>query len=211
MPASTLNTAALAALETSIGRALAMDPDSAAKIAGLAGCVVHLHCETPQFDLYLLPGASDLKLLGSYEGDVDCRIRGTGSEFLELLAAADKPTAMINGGLTVTGDTASLLALGEILIGLDIDWEARLATVIVDIPAHQIGRAMRQAVQCGRGANNALQRHMEEFIHEEARLAPPRSEVDDFSDDLHALQLRIQRLAAKLKRQSRRTHELEEQ
>ena len=146
----------------------------------------------------------------SHEGDVDCQVKGSASEFIELLGARDKPSALINGGLSVSGDTDPLIALQEILAQLDVDWEAPLATVIGDIPAHQIGRAMRRSVRWGRGANNALLRHVEEFVHEEARLAPPRIEVEDFCDDLQALQSRLQRLGARLKRQQDRAQNLED-
>ena len=128
-----------------------------------------------------------------------------------MATETDKPSALINGGLSVHGETAPLLELQEILAGLEIDWEARLASVIGDIPAHQFGRAMRRSVRWGRGANAALLRHIEEFIHEEARLAPPAAEFDDFYDDLQHLQLRLQRLGARIKRQQRRTRKLEAQ
>ncbi|MBK8305678.1 MAG: SCP2 sterol-binding domain-containing protein [Pseudomonadales bacterium] len=202
--ASTLNAAALAALERAINGALAMDRLGAARIAALRSQVFALHCTVPAFDVFVIPGDTGVRLLGHYEGKTSCSVSGAASDFVALLGATDKASTLVNGALRIAGDSAPLLELQKALAGLDLDWEQRLGVLLGDIPAHRIGRAVRGSVRWGRGTHDSLLRHVEEFIHEEARLAPPRLEVENFFGDLRTLAQGSDRLQASTRRLARR-------
>jgi ubiquinone biosynthesis protein UbiJ len=202
--ASTLNATALAALERAINGALEMDGLTAARIAGFEGKVFGIHCSVPVLDVFVVPGSGGIRLLGHYEGRTDCSVSGAASDFVALLSAPDKASALVNGALRIAGDSAPLLELQKALGALDLDWEQRLGVLLGDIPAHQIGRAVRGSLRWGRASHDALLRHVEEFIHEEARLAPPRLEVEDFFHDLRILAQDTDRLQASARRVARR-------
>jgi ubiquinone biosynthesis protein UbiJ len=70
-----------------------------------------------------------------------------------------------------------------------------------------MGRFARSSAEFGRRARGSFERHLEEFIHEEARLAPPRAEVEDFFADVRALANRVARLEAGIRRLGRRMAE----
>jgi ubiquinone biosynthesis protein UbiJ len=184
--------------------ALSMDARTHEAIAALGTRVLELRVTVPELQVFVLTGEGGVRLAGHHEGSVDCIVSGMASDYISLLLAPDKPAALVNGNLRVSGDSSVLLALEKSLATLDIDWEERLATVIGEIPAHQIGRAARASAGIGRRARNAFERHLEEFIHEEARLAPPRQEVEDFLADLRQLSSRADRLEAGLRRIGRR-------
>jgi ubiquinone biosynthesis protein UbiJ len=59
---------------------------------------------------------------------------------------------------------------------------------------------LRNAFVWGRQASASLSRQLDEFIHEEARLSPPRLEVEDFYRDVHELELRVDRLQSRTER-----------
>ena len=202
--AGTLDIAALAALERAIGAALEMDPHTQRLLAPLAGRALMVEISVPERRIYVLPQASGIRLAAHYEGSVDCSVCGPASDFVALALAADKPGALVNGNLRIGGDSALLLDLEKALSGLDVDWEQRIALALGDVPAHQIGRALRGGARMGQRARDAFERHLEEFIHEEARLAPPRAEVEDFLADLRALASRADRLEAATRRLARR-------
>ena len=202
--ASTLNVAALAALERAINAALGMDAATREQVSALAGKVFCIDCSVPPVRAYVAPGAGSVRLYSHYEGAVSCTVSGAGSDFVALLGAADKASALVNGNLRISGDSAPLLALEKALGKLDLDWEQRLALVLGDAAAHQLGRAARGSARWGRRAHDTLLRHVEEFIHEEARLAPPRLEVEDFLADLRATAQRGERLEAGIRRLGRR-------
>lgn len=202
--ASTLNVAALAALERAINAALGMDDATREQVNALAGKVFCIDCSVPALRAYIAPEADCVRLYSHYEGAVSCTVSGAGSDFVALAGAADKASALVNGNLRISGDSAPLLALEKALGTLDLDWEQRLALVVGDVAAHQLGRAARGSARWGRRAHGSLARHVEEFIHEEARLAPPRLEVEDFFADLRATAQRGERLEAGIRRLGRR-------
>jgi len=196
----TIHTAAVAALEAAANRALQLDPAAVRQLSELSGKVFRFECLRPALDLYLIPERSGLALLGYWDGDIDTGIRGTAAEFAELAAAKDPAAALINGNLELEGDSAPLIELQRILAGLDMDWEAPLTNAFGDVAGHQLAQGLRGLSGWGRQASASIARQLEEFIHEEARLSPPRREVEDFYADIELLRLRVDRLRARMAR-----------
>ena len=200
----TLQTAALAALEPVVNRALALSPGSLDKMADLDDCVFALHCTSPDLEIFLHTSGNGLRLTGTHDGPVTTRVRGEAADFTELATANDPTATLINGGLELEGDSAPLIELQKIVAGLDVDWEAPLVSSLGDVTGHQLARIVRGAFAWGRQATASLTRQLDEFIHEEARLSPPRLELEDFYSDVQALALQVERLesrAARLRQQ----------
>lgn len=195
-----LATAALAALETAVNRALELDQATCAALAELDGRVFHVELTSPDMDIYLLPTAEGIALRSVYEGVVDTHVRGSISDFVELLAASDAPSALINGEIRLTGDSAPLLRLQAILHELDPDLEAPLARLIGDVPAHEIGRLARASRRGAAHALRSLARQGREYIVEEAELVVPRPRVDALLDDIDEVAAATDRLAARVER-----------
>jgi len=133
---------------------------------------------------------------------------GTASDFAELATSKDPAATLINGQLELEGDSAPLLEMRNILAGLDMDWEAPLTAALGDVAGHQLAQWVRTAVSLGKQATLSLGRQLEEFIHEEARLSPPRLEVEDFFRDIQALGLQVERLQSRADRLRRRLKKL---
>jgi ubiquinone biosynthesis protein UbiJ len=197
-PNPVLHTAGIAALEKAINQALTLDSASSKKLGLLDGKIFRIDLDGPDLQFFILPSENVLMLMGHYEGAATTQVRGYPSDFVELLTADDAGSALINGNITLKGDSASLLELQAILHNLDLDWEAELAKVIGDIPAHQIGKAVRTGLQWGKQTHHSLVRQIEEYIHEEGRLLPPRAEIEDFFTDVSKLKDDSDRLAAKI-------------
>jgi len=195
-----LHTAALAALEAALNRALALSPHSKAALAQLEDCVFALHCTAPSLAIYLHPGAQGMRLAGVHLGPVTTSIKGTAADFTELATARDPTATLINGGLELEGDSAPLLELQRILAALDMDWEAPLVDALGDVAGHQLAQLLRHTFAWGKQASASLTRQLEEFIHEEARLSPPRLEVEDFYRDVLELGMRVDRLQSRTER-----------
>ena len=135
-------------------------------------------------------------------------MRGVASDFAELATARDPAASLINGRLELHGDSAPLLELQKILAGLEVDWEAPLVDTLGDVAGHQLAQLLRGAWGWGRQASNSLGRQLEEFIHEEARLSPPRLELEDFYKDVQALGLQVDRLESRTRRLRKRLQQL---
>ena len=205
-----LMTAVLAAAERVINRALELAPGGGAELDTLAGMVFALHCTAPQLDAYLQPGAGKVRLMGVYDGPVTTSMRGVASDFAELATARDPTAALINGRIELEGDSAPLIELQGIISALEIDWEAPLVDALGDVAGHQLAQMLRAAYGWSLQASTGLERQLDEFIHEEARLSPPRLELEDFYRDVQQLGLQVERLQSRTQRLRKRLQKLRE-
>jgi ubiquinone biosynthesis protein UbiJ len=206
-----LHTAGLAAIETALNRALDMAPGSKAKLAAMEDSVFALNCTAPLVEVYLQPGPDGIRLMNFYDGEVTTRVSGAASDFTDLATATDPAAALINGRLELSGDSAPLIELQKILAGLDLDWEAPLVDSLGDVAGHQLAQLLRSAYGWGRQASTGIERQLDEFIHEEARLSPPRLELEDFYKDVQALELRVDRLQSRTRRLRKRLQQLQQE
>jgi ubiquinone biosynthesis protein UbiJ len=77
----TLHTAALAAAEAALNRALELAPAASAALTALEDDVFALHCTAPAVDIYLQPQGNNVRLMGMYDGPITTSIRGEASDF----------------------------------------------------------------------------------------------------------------------------------
>lgn len=196
----TLQTAALAALEAGLNRALSLAPATARQLESQSGNVYALHCLSPPIDAYLHIVEQGVRLASIHDGNVTTSITGKAGDFRELATSRDPTASLINGGLELEGDSAPLIELQKILSGLEMDWEAPLVDTLGDVAGHQIAQLLRHAFSWGQQASQSLERQLGEFIHEEARLCPPKLELEDFYTDVTALVQRVERLQSRSKR-----------
>lgn len=195
-----LHTAALAALEAALNQALSLAPASRQDLNSLEDNIFALHCTSPTLSVFLHIDSDMVRLSGVYEGAVTTSVTGDVSDFTEL-ASADDPTAtLINGNLELDGDSAPLIELQKILSTLDMDWEAPLVDTLGDVAGHQLAQLLRHAFSWGKQASASINRQLSEFIHEEARLCPPRLELEDFYSDVNTLVQRVDRLQSRTDR-----------
>ena len=203
----TAHTAVLAALEGAINRALDLAPSSKSNLATLEEHVFLVQCTSPEIDLYLQASRTGIRLMGVYDGDITTRVRGTASDFAELATSDDPAASLINGKLTIDGDSAPLLELQKIISELDLDWEAPLVSTLGDVAGHQVAQLLRGTFNWGKQASDSLVRQLDEFIHEEARLSPPRLELEDFYQEIQELTLRTERLQSRTDRLRKRINQ----
>jgi ubiquinone biosynthesis protein UbiJ len=207
----TLHTAGLATAELAINAALRLSPHSIAALSALEGQVIAIECTRPPAVVYLQSDAQgQLLLSGVHEGPLATRVHGTAGDFAELARAEDPAAALINGGLQLEGSSAVLIDMQRVFNTLDIDWEAPLVERLGDVAGHQLAEMLRAALGWTQQAQSRLRRQLDEFAHEEARLAPPRLELEDFYRDVQTLNERSERLAQRVERLRLRLDRLRE-
>ena len=198
----TLIGASCAALEQAINHSLSLDSCTQEKLANYAGRVIQLSCAQPELTLYFRIDSS-ISVLQYFEGDADAGIQGSQSDWLALITAEDLASALINGKLVISGDTQLFMALESIAEKIELDWEGQLATFIGDIPAHLAGRVVNAVGNFSRQTQQTARRTLDDFLHEEARLLPAKIECENFYQRLRALEMKIDRIDAKIKRQQK--------
>jgi ubiquinone biosynthesis protein UbiJ len=207
--APTLHTAGLAALERAANAALELSPHSKRALAALSGQVVALECTKPALTVFISSDDSgQLRIQGLHEGEVATRVRGTAGDFAELAGSEDPAATLINGGLSLEGSSATLIAMQQVFSELDVDWEAPLVRVLGDVAGHQLAQMLRGALAWSAQASRSLQRQLSEFALEEAALTPPRLALEDFYRDVRRLEERSERLERQLARARERVARL---
>jgi ubiquinone biosynthesis protein UbiJ len=204
---SVVKTGAIAALEFIVDRALALDPAGRAQLAALQGQVFHLECTQPALDLFLILHGDRIQLAGHWEGEVTAGLRGTGSNYAELLRSDDPGTTLINGAMTVSGNSKALLRLRDIAAHLDIDWEAPLANVFGDVVGHQLGRSLRFGGRLLTDAVGSLRRQVHDYVQDESDWLVPRWQLDPFRAAVAEAAQRSEQLAQNIARLQQRVRQ----
>lgn len=199
----TLIAASCAALEQAINRSLLLDPCSQEKLANYTGRIIKLRCTKPEITLYFRID-STIRVLQYFEGEADAGIQGSQADWLALLTAEDLASALINGKLVIHGDTQLFMSLKNIAEDIELDWEGQLAKFVGDIPAHLTGKAVNAISNFSQQAKQTAKRTLEDFLHEEARILPAKIESENFYQRLRDLEMKLDRIEAKIKRQQKK-------
>lgn len=194
----TLHSAGLAALELMVNQTLSLDPATRRRLAKLADHVFLFHCTQPAIGIYVIPGEQEVRLCGTFDGEVHTTLRGKAGDFGRLATAADPANVLINSDLELVGNSQALMDLQAILRDLDIDWEAPLANLFGDVIGHQLGNVMRQGFRFGLQAMQGFKRQFGEYWIEESELVAPSWQLRQFFDDVDQLAMRTERLQARL-------------
>jgi ubiquinone biosynthesis protein UbiJ len=192
--------AVLAALEAAVNRYIALDPEGAARLGELQGRVILIELAGFGTRLYVIPGRAELQLYGDYAGKPDCVLQGTPLALARMGVSHRKEDQLFSGEVRIEGDTHLAHAFGDLLAGLEVDWEEQLSRLVGDTAAHQVGSRVRDIERWGRRTGDILTEDLKEYLQEEARLLPTRYEVQAFLDDVDLLRDDLERLAARVER-----------
>ena len=193
--------------EAALARAIALSPGTAQQLAQLHPVELAIACTNPAIDVFLVINGDGAINVSSYrETEPTVCISGSSSAFLKVASASDPAAALINGNIKITGDTAVLMTLQNVLSDLNIDWEAPMVDLLGPIVGHQLANLIRGLTSASRVAHQSARRQLSEFILEEGRLSPPRAELDNFLGSVDDMVLRVDRAESRLKRLKNRVN-----
>ncbi len=196
--------AALALLEQTLNKVIALDPEGARRLARMRGQVILIELEGFGTRFYLVPGSQTLQLFGAYAAEPDCILRGTPLALAKMGLTEQKTDPLFAGDVKVEGDTVLGQQFGDFIAGLDIDWEEQLSRLVGDPLAHQIGNLTRGLQDWGQRSAHTLGLNLKEYLQEEARLVPTDYEVAELLAGVDTLRDDVERLAARIERLARR-------
>ncbi|XKH01835.1 SCP2 sterol-binding domain-containing protein [Marinobacter nauticus] len=186
-----------AILQTGLNRALALDPAGRAALMQSLAQPVGIRLTTPLEAVVSLSIDEPLVRVKNQACENAVATIIGGPIALASLALGD-PRVISDGRLTVEGDHEKALQLQQAIAQLDPDWEAAMARHLGDVPAHLLGKALRNAVQWSRQAMASVTANLEEYIHEETRTLPGRRELAARTQAIADLEHRTNALDAKL-------------
>lgn len=192
------------ALESALNRALALDPDTRARIGALDGRAVTLDFAgdsgRPAPALRLLVDGERLRVGPAFEGDSALRVAATPASLVAMALARGRDGALAPGRVQIAGDAELARRLEQIASRFEPDFDEAFARAFGDIAGPPIARALRGAFAWSRDAAGAFARDTAEFLTEEGRDLVARAELDGFLDDVDGLRERGDRLAARVER-----------
>jgi ubiquinone biosynthesis accessory factor UbiJ len=189
----------LAPFESVLNRNIAGSSTARQRCKQLEGKVLALHMTGMPLNLFFRSDGERMTIDTVDAGAAAATLSGTPLAFLRLAGPA--PEAAIRGGsIHIEGDAEVAQAFSELLEAAQPDLEEELSRLIGDIAAHQVGNAARTALGFGRRAIDTFTQNVAEFLTEESRDLPTRTEADEFFADVDKLRDDAARLEARLAR-----------
>jgi len=190
----------MSALETALNKFLALDQNSGAFLAPLAGKVIAVNISTFNETIYLCPTNDSIQLLDYSPDQPDTRL--TGSVFaLSLMGLSLKPMRSIFfGEVKIEGDMNTGRKFQELVTKLDINLEQQLARYTGDKIAHNISQIFRTGQEWSKESIETFRLNASEFLQEETRDLPAGPEIDIFYRQIDELRTDFDRLQSKIDR-----------
>lgn len=200
MMLSVLRKTALGGAEALIDTALAHDPASASALAVLEGQVLLIESTLPPITIAVEPTSSGVKLHDQWDDEASVSVTGTLVAMAGVALNAKESVSFSGTGIRVSGNLDTLNQLNKIMGNLDIDWEAALAEIIGDIPAHLLAQSIRSSAAFRAETVKRASTGLVEVAQEEFNLTPSKNEFETIAPGIRKLSSDVDRLAARLKR-----------
>lgn len=182
----------LAGIETTFNRLLMEQPDLICP--ALDGRCICLNLTGVDLALFFRFTADHVILLDEFEQCADATISGT------PLALASAGSGNNTRDLRFDGDLQAARAFGDLLQGIDPDWEEWLSHYTGDTIAFHIGETIRSCRQWGGQAKQALAEDLRDYLQAETRQLPVKDEVDQFVRSVDELRADVERFAMRVQR-----------
>lgn len=186
------------AVERAANAVLALDPDTASRLAEIQGRLVALHLDGPEVTLYLRAEGDRVRVSDTSDDEPETTVRGTpGALFSGAVSEEGRHTA---GRLHIEGDAGLGQTVERLARRLRPDWEEPLARAFGDIAGPRIARGLREGAAWSRSAGRSLAEQAAEYLRDEQRHLVSRAEMDEFVAEVDRLREAVDRLEARLSR-----------
>lgn len=187
----------LTALESTLNRNIAAASTARALCARLAGKTLRLQIAGIPFELLLRAEAEGIYLTADSDTTADATLSGSPIGLLTL--AKQTSTSSLSGSsVRIAGDAEVAQAFSQLLKQVKPDLEEELSRMIGDVAAHQIGNTVRSVFGFGRRLGDTLLQNVGEYLSEESRDVPSKTEAEEFIRDVDTLRDDVERFDARL-------------
>jgi len=187
----------LSPLEALLNRNIAASSAARALCRRLDTKVMALHVEGVPLSIYFKAHGEQMSLDTVHEGTPDATLSGTPLSLLRMAGPAPE-TALRTGNVHIEGDAEVAQTFSELLKQARPDLEEELSRLIGDVAAHQVGNAARSALGFARRAADTFAQNVSEYLQEEGRDAPSRTEADEFISGVDKVRDDVDRFEARL-------------
>jgi ubiquinone biosynthesis accessory factor UbiJ len=187
------------ALEAALDQALALDPETRAGLAALAGRRIVLSLQAPPLAVAVTVEGERLRIGPADPGaPADLNLLASAGALLSRLlpGGAAAPTGRVH----ISGDAELAQRLQALARGFSPDVEAAFARVFGEVLGVQVARALREGLLFGRERAGRFARDAADYLGEERGDIATRVEQARFFDDVDALRDDVDRLAVRIDR-----------
>jgi ubiquinone biosynthesis protein UbiJ len=187
----------LTPLESVLNRNIAASSAARALCQRLNGKVLALHIEGLPLSIYFHSQGEQMSLDTQHEGTPNATLSGTPLSLLRMAGPAPE-AALRTGNVHIQGDAEVAQTFSELLKHARPDLEEELSRVIGDVAAHHVGNVARSALGFARRAADTFTQNVSEYLQEEGRDVPSRTEAQEFLVGVDTLRDDVDRLEARL-------------
>ena len=187
-------------LQKALNSYLALDPESSARLSRLQGKRVAI--ELLNIDLYFQLYFTETKIELKPKEDIkpDTIIKGTPLSLLHMTLARDDRKRFFAEDVTIEGNIDLGQQVIDLFDAIEIDWEEYASRWMGDVSAHQLGRLVRRVTGFSARVRQTTQQNINEYVHEEINLFPPKESLQDFFHDIDLLRMDVDRLEARIEK-----------
>jgi ubiquinone biosynthesis protein UbiJ len=189
------------ALESALNQALALDPDTQAKLSALEGRSVQLQLQGVNLALAVSVHSQRLQV-GPAPERSDLRVAATPGSLLSMLFRRNNES-LAPGKVEIAGDAELARRLEKLASGFAPDFEAAFARVFGEVLGVPLAKAVREGFVHARETATHLTEDGAAWLRDEAQIAVAPGEVEGFLDEVDAVRERSERLEARLARLER--------
>ncbi len=187
----------LTPLESALNRNIAASAAARSLCRRLDAKVLALHMQGVPLSIFFKAQGERMSLTTRFDGEAHATLSGSPLSFLRLAGPAPE-AAVRTGSVHIQGDAEVAQTFSELLRQARPDLEEELSHLVGDVFAHQLGRAARSALGFARHAGDTFTQNLSEYLQEEGRDVPNRTEAEEFMRGVDILRDDVDRLAARL-------------
>jgi ubiquinone biosynthesis protein UbiJ len=187
----------LTPLESALNRNIAASAAARSLCRRLDAKVLALHMRGLPLSIFFKAQGERMSLATRFDGEAHATLSGSPLSFLRLAGPAPE-AAVRTGSVHIQGDAEVAQTFSELLRQARPDLEEELSQLVGDVVAHQVGRAARSALGFARHAGDTFSQNLSEYLQEEGRDVPNRTEAEEFMRGVDILRDDVDRLAARL-------------
>lgn len=186
-------------LESLLNRHIAASSKACALATGLEGRSLELRVSHTPLRLRFTAVAGRLTVRFADEGEAAAVVEGTPLS-LAALAGPDAEERVRAGGVRITGDAETAGSFRGLFSAARPDFEEELSRLTGDVAAHHLARAARDAFSFGQRVVDTFARNVGEYLAEEGREVPARTELEALLGGVDRLREDVDRFEARLAR-----------
>lgn len=184
-------------LALALNTALDQDPETKAKLDQFEQRCIAIHIKDFRRTINTTVNDQQLQLTTDSEQTADLTITGSA---MTLLTLGSHPDSLFSSKIDIHGDVQFAKQLRDILEGFDFDWEQQIARITGDTLSYPIAHGLRQIAGWAKNTHQSMQENTSEYLREEVRILPDKSQVKDYMIDIDTLRADFDRLEARINR-----------